>query len=101
MLHSPLQMHVCNWLYLAQLTHAHARNLPVDEPLRADFYLPAGRIYIDCWEEDVPAGELSSRLRKRDVYEQLGLRSIEVNARDESRLDDVLGRRLLEFGLRF
>jgi hypothetical protein len=100
-LHSPLQMHVCNWLYLAQLTHAHARSLPVDEPLCADFYLPAGRIYIDCWEADVPAGELSGRLRKRDIYEQLGLRSIEINARDESRLDEVLGRRLLEFGLRF
>jgi hypothetical protein len=100
-LHSPLQMHVCNWLYLAQLTHAHARSLPVDEPLRADFYLPAGRIYIDCWEADVPAGELSGRLRKRDIYAQLGLRHIEINARDENRLDDVLGRRLLEFGLRF
>lgn len=98
---TPLQMHVCNWLYLAQLSHAHGRSLPVSAPLQADFYLPSGRVFVDCWEEDVPAGELAGRLRKRECYEELELRYIEVNERDVDRLDEMLGRKLLAFGLRF
>lgn len=100
-LSTALQRQVCNWLYLAQLAHAHRRSLPCEEALVADFYLPAGGIYIDCWEEAVPPGELAARLRKREQYENLGLRAIEINARDASRLDEVLGRALLRFGLRF
>jgi len=99
-LQSALERLVCDWLYLAQLAHAHRRMLPCEETLQADFYLPQGNIYIDCWGEDVPAGELSSRLRRREVYRELGLRSIEVNQQDESRLDEVLGRALLAFGIR-
>ena len=30
-LQTPLQMRVCNWLYLAQLAHAYQRALPVEE----------------------------------------------------------------------
>lgn len=101
LLATPLQMHVCNWLYLAQLTHAHHRALPVEDALFADFYLPAGQVFVDCWEDSVPAGELSGRLRKREVYEELALHCIEVNERDSDRLDDVLGRALLALGIRY
>lgn len=100
-LNTALQMQVCNWLYLAQLAHAHRRALPIDEDLVADFYLPGAAVYIDCWEEDVPANELSSRLRKRECYDELKLRCLEVNARDAERLDEVIGRRLLAFGVRY
>lgn len=100
-LDSALQMQVCNWLYLARLAHAHRRALPVEEALVADFYLPGAVVYIDCWEEDVPARELSGRLRKRECYEELKLRYLEVNARDGERLDEVIGQRLLSFGVRY
>jgi len=100
-LDTSLQRQVCNWLYLAQLAHAHHRALPCEEPLRADFYLPGGSIYIDCWEEAVPPEQLAARLRKREQYESLGLRVIEINGRDSARLDEVLGRALLGFGIRF
>lgn len=96
-----LQRQVCNWLYLAQIAHASRRALPTEEVLYADFYVPAGSVYIDCWNEDAPVGELSQRLRKRDVYADLGLKSLEVNAADIDRLDEVLGKGLLAFGLRF
>jgi len=98
---TPLQMQVCNWLYLAQLAHAHRRDLPTEEELVADFYLPAAAVYIDCWEENVPATELSGRLRKRECYDELKLRYLEVNARDAERLDEVIGRRLLAYGVRY
>ncbi|GAB5449919.1 MAG: hypothetical protein Hals2KO_02470 [Halioglobus sp.] len=99
-LHTPLQTRVCNWLYLAQLAHAHRRALPVEESLYADFYLPAGSVYVDCWEEEVPASALSQKLAKREVYSDLKLHYIEVNGADADRLDDVLGRGLLRFGIR-
>ena len=99
-LQSALQMRVCNWLYLAQLAHAYQRPLPVEEEICADFYLPAGNIYIDCWDADVPARELSGKLHRRELYRELGLRAIEINDGDVERLDEVLGRGLLAFGIR-
>lgn len=99
-LQTALQMRVCDWLYLAQLSHAFQRALPVEELVLADFYLPMGNVYIDCWEAEVPAGQLSSRLLKRELYSQFDLRHIEINAGDVERLDEVLGRGLLGFGIR-
>jgi len=95
-----LETRVCNWLYLAQLAHAYHRALPVEEVVLADFYVPEGSVYIDCWEEGIPAHELAARLRKRELYRELGLRHLEINAADGDRLDEVLGRGLLAFGIR-
>ena len=97
---TPLQMRVCNWLYLAQLAHAFQRALPTEELVYADFYVPAGNVYIDCWEAEISAMDIKGRLHKRDLYRELGLNSLEVNADDVERLDEVLGRGLLEFGIR-
>ncbi|WP_116364180.1 hypothetical protein [Parahaliea mediterranea] len=99
-LNSNLQRQVCDWLYLAQLVHAHHRALPCEEPLYADFYLPRGNVYIDCWDSNVEGGELSARLRRRECYRELGLKALEVNEGDGERLDEVLGRGLLAFGIR-
>lgn len=99
-LESPLETRVCDWLYLAQLAHAYQRALPTEELLMADFYIPEGNVYIDCWEENIPALALSAKLHKRDLYQTLKLRHIEINAADIERLDEVLGRGLLAFGIR-
>ncbi len=97
---SPLELQVCNWLYLAQLAHAYRRALPVEEPVIADFYLPAGNVYIDCARSRASAESLSEMMRKRVLYKQLRLRSIEIEAGDADRLDEVLGRGLLAWGIR-
>ena len=99
-LQSPLETRICNWLYLAQLAHAYQRALPTEELVYADFYVPEGNVYIDCWEADIPALDLSGMLRKRDLYRELDLRHLEINASDVERLDEVLGRGLLAFGIR-
>lgn len=96
----PLELAVCNWLYMAQLVHAHQRALPTSEEVSADFYVPAGSVYIDCWDNDEPLGELSSKLLKRELYKEHELRYIEINAEDKDRLDEVLGRGLHAFGIR-
>jgi hypothetical protein len=98
-LDSSLHARVCNWLYLAQLAHACQRRLPVEEVVYADFYVPVGNIYIDCWEADVPAGKLSANLRKQELYRERSLRHLEINAVDADKLDEVLGRGLLSFGI--
>ncbi|MDJ0879060.1 MAG: hypothetical protein QNI86_10645 [Halieaceae bacterium] len=99
-LETALELKVCNWLYLAQLAHAHQRALPVEEVLYADFYLPAARVYIECWDEEVPPERLGLKLKKKDVYREAGLRLIEINEKDADRLDEVLGRPLMDFGIR-
>ena len=44
--------------------------------------------------------EIKGRLHKRDLYRELELNYLEVNAADVERLDEVLGRGLLAFGIR-
>jgi hypothetical protein len=99
-LRTGLEMQVCNWLYMAQLVHAHHRALPTEVHAQADFYVPSGSVYIDCWEADVPAQRLSGKLLNRELYREHGLHNIEINAGDSERLDEVLGRGLHSFGLR-
>ncbi len=100
MLGSELEVKVCNWLYLAQLAHAFQRALPTEELVLADFYVPEGNVYIDCWDADIPAQALAGKLHRRELYRTLKLRHIEINAADAERLDEVLGRGLLAFGIR-
>lgn len=97
---SALHVRVCNWLYLAQLAHACQRALPTQELFYADFYVPAGAIYIDCWEAEAPVGDFSSKFRKRELYQEMDLHHLEINADDGDNLDEVLGRGLLAFGIR-
>jgi hypothetical protein len=97
---SALELRVCNWLYLAQLAHACQRALPTEELVQADFYVPEGNVYIDCWDADIPAQALSAKLHRRELYRTLKLRHLEINAADAERLDEVLGRGLLAFGIR-
>lgn len=99
-LRSSLQTSVCNWLYLAQLAHAFQRALPIEELIYADFYLPSGNIYVDCWDAETPVGELSGKFRKRELYKELDLRHLEINVGDSDKLDEILGRGLLSFGIR-
>lgn len=99
-LDTPLQLTLCNWLYYAQLAHACHRALPTEEKIFADFYLPTGRVYIDCWEEQDSPQRLSQNLQKREYYKKLGLNALEVSSADVQRLDEVLGRGLLAFGVR-
>ena len=42
-------MLIDNWLYMQQIAHAYERKLPVEEDVYCDFYLPAGKAYIEYW----------------------------------------------------
>lgn len=95
---SLLKLRVCDWLYGAQLPHALNRQLPSEEGVYADFYLPTLGLYIECWERDVPTRTLSRRLRTRELCRELDLHYLEVAADDIERLDELLGSRLRALG---
>ena len=42
---------------------------------------------------------MSGKFRKRELYRELNLQYLEINAADEDRLDEVLARGLLGFGV--
>ena len=95
---SILQLRGSNWLYGAQLACAHKRQLPCEEVLYADFYVPAVGLYVECWERDVPTDTLSRRLRVREVCRELGLSYLEIPASDIDRVDEILTNRMAELG---
>jgi hypothetical protein len=64
-----------------------------------DFHVPAANCYIEHLGLSDP-DYLARSARKRELYGKYGLRLIELTEEDIRRLDDVLPRKLLAFGLR-
>ena len=98
-LHSKAQLMICHWLYMSEIVHAFGRRLPVDGDYRCDFYLPASQLYIEYWGDEAAPGELAAKLAKKAVYERHGLRLLELDASELQKLDEVLPRKLLRFGV--
>lgn len=96
---------ICDWLYLMNLAHACNRALDdsVDKKvgggLKADFYLPASRLYIEYWGEATPA-ELALKMQKKTYFEERQLTVIELHQEDIGQLDHVLAKALLENGVK-
>ena len=88
-----------NWLYLAGVVHAYERQLPIAQDVTSDFYLPSGKVYLRFWGSDT--GEMSEAEQEkiRAVYKQHSFNLIEVEASEVDRLDEVLPKRLRQFGI--
>ena len=89
-----------NWLYMNGIVHAYDRQLPIEQDVLSDFYLPSGKVYLQYWGND--AGEVSEAERQtiRRVYEQHNFALIEVLPEEVAQLDDVLPARLKAFGIK-
>jgi len=92
-------MLVDNWLYSAGLVHAVGRALAVDDTLRCDFYLPQGRVYLEYWGFEKTPAYLKQKMAKKEAYQEHKLNVIELQAQDLDKLDQVLPKRLLQFGI--
>lgn len=92
---------ICHWLYMAGVLHACGRQLPVQESLRSDFYLPLNRVFIDFWSAKASPAELKANMRKAELYKELGFATIEVHPEDIAQLDDFMPRQLHKFGVQF
>lgn len=90
---------ICHWLYMAGFVHACHRQLPVEETLFADFYLPNQHVYIECWDDDEGV-TLSQRMRRKELYKTLGVSVIDIEKDDLEHLDEVLTRQFRKHGVR-
>jgi len=100
MVRSRAEVLIDNWLYMQGLVHAYERRLPIEEECYCDFYLPGGKgVYVEFWGRDSDAAYLRRKAVKQGIYATYGLRLIELGNAEIERLDDVLPRMLLRFGI--
>lgn len=98
-LRSKAEVMVDNWLYTEGFVHAYERKLPVEEDLYCDFYLPQGKVYIEYWGLENDPQYLERKKKKIAIYQKYKFQLIELNESDIQNLDDILPRKLLDFGM--
>lgn len=97
---SKSEMLIDNILYQYGIVHAYERKLPVDEDVYCDFYLPAGKVYIEYWGlENDPAYD-TRKVQKLEIYRKYDFNLIELNEQDIQNLDDHLPKKLLRFNIK-
>jgi len=99
LLRSDAEVMIDNWLYLAGINHACRKQLPVDENSQADFFLPAGNLYIEFWGDDSDSGYLADKLRKKELFQHFNLNVLELQEEDLEQLDQLLPKQLLRYGI--
>ena len=104
MVRSKAEMLIDDWLYEAGVVHIYERKLPVEENAYCDFYIPAGKVYIEYWglENDPKRGAKyrADKERKRAIYRKHGFDLIELCDEEVKNLDDHLPRLLLRRGIK-
>jgi len=97
---SKAEIIIDDWLYNSKIAHAYERKLPIEEAQYCDFFINRGRgVYIEYWGYESDPKYLSRKEKKRETYKKHGLQLIELTDEEISNLDDVLPRKLLEFGI--
>lgn len=100
MVRSRAEVLIDNWLYMQGIVHAYERRLPIEEECYCDFYLPGGKgVYIEFWGRESDPKYRERKTVKQAIYAKHGLRLIELGDAEIERLDDVLPRMLLRFGI--
>jgi hypothetical protein len=97
MVRSRAEVIIDNWLYVNGLVHAYERQVPIQEDLYCDFYLPSGRVYIEYWGMEKDPAYAARMAAKKMLYASNSLRLIELGDADIQHLDDVLPKKLLAF----
>jgi hypothetical protein len=97
---SKAEVIIDNWLYHSRITHTYERKLPIEEAQYCDFFINSGKgVYLEYWGYEADPKYLSRKEKKRETYKKYGLQLIELTDREIENLDDVLPRKLLEFGI--
>ncbi|MCK6264306.1 glycerol kinase [Vibrio sp. ZSDE26] len=94
------ELRIDNWLYMNGIPHAYQRLLPIEATVLSGFYLPTGNVYLQYWGGDIenPNSELIASIKKH--YQQNNLNLIEIFPKESEQLDDILPKRLREFGVK-
>lgn len=96
---SRAEMLIDNWLYFSGIVHAYERLLPVEEELYCDFYVPAGKVYIEFWGLENDPKYKERKEKKKEIYKKYGFNLIELNDAHIQNLDDYLPKMLLKFNV--
>jgi hypothetical protein len=86
-----------NWLYMSRVMHAYERLLPIEEELYCDFYIPAGKVYIEYWGLEKDPKYQDRKIKKLEIYKKYALNLIELTDEHILNLDDHLPKMLLKF----
>lgn len=89
-----------NWLYMNGIVHAYDRQLPIEQDVLSDFYLPAGKVYLQYWGSDSGEIDAEQRDKIKALYQEHGFALIEVTPNDIEHLDERLPSKLREFGIK-
>jgi len=90
-----------NLLYQYGLVHAYERKIIIgDEEVLSDFYLPAGKVYIEFWGMEGDAKYAERKKKKIEFYKKNEIPLIELNDNDILSLDDHLPRKLKNYGIK-
>lgn len=92
------EQRINNWLYLHQLVRAYHHPVP-GSSYTSTFYLPQRKVFVDYWGFDFSTGSLADKLDRQAFYQANGLRHIEIGDDDLDKLDEVLPKKLLPFGI--
>ncbi|MCG9595336.1 glycerol kinase [Vibrio sp. Isolate25] len=93
------ELKIDNWLYMNGIVHAYDRQLPIDEDVLSDFYLPTGKVYLQFWGRDNGDFPENKKADIKRIYHEHQFDLIEVMPEDIDHLDDVLPAKLREFGI--
>lgn len=101
MVRSRAEALIDNWLYMQGIVHAYERKLPIEEDCYCDFYIPGpkGGVYIEFWGREKFANYRARQSAKQALYAKYKFQLIELGDAEIERLDDVLPRMLLKFGV--
>lgn len=97
---SRAELIIDNWLYMAEISHAYERKLPIPETAYSDFYLPGGKVYIEFWGMESNEKYRVRKQQKIALYRKHSFNLIELRDQDISNIDDVLPGMLLKFGVK-
>lgn len=94
---SRAEMLIDNWLYMSGHVHAYERQLPIEEELYCDFYIPTGKVYIEYWGMESDPKYAARKKVKLDLYKKYNFNLIQLTDEHIRNLDDHLPKMLLKF----
>lgn len=95
------EMTIDNLLYQYGLAHAYERKIFVgDEEVLSDFYLPAGKVYIEFWGMEGDEKYNERKRKKIEFYTKNEIPLIQLHSKDILNLDDVLQKALKNYGIK-
>ena len=100
---SRAELIIDNMLYDYGLTHAYERELPIEEKVLCDFYIPSKNggkaVYIEFWGISDNEKYLERKRVKQEIYKKHKFNLIELDDKHIDNLDGHLPKMLLKFNI--